>query len=86
MYRIRRNLHIVVSCDPSNEHFRGRCEANPALFTRCSVQWLEPWSTKGLQQIAGAAAAAQRRLVHGCTQGACPHARAPAARASGCVA
>mgnify|MGYP001807110782 CR=1 FL=1 len=53
-YRIRRNLHIVVSMDPSNEMFRSRCEANPALFTRCSVQWLEGWSVKGLQQIAAA--------------------------------
>ncbi|KAG2426397.1 hypothetical protein HYH02_014824 [Chlamydomonas schloesseri] len=53
-YRIRRNLHIVVSMDPSNEMFRSRCEANPALFTRCSVQWLEGWSIKGLQQIAAA--------------------------------
>ncbi|KXZ45909.1 DHC7 protein [Gonium pectorale] len=53
-YRVRRNLHIVVSMDPTNDQFRARCEANPALFTRCSVQWIEAWSTKGLQQIAGA--------------------------------
>nr|ADI46936.1 DHC1bm [Volvox carteri f. nagariensis] len=53
-YRVRRNLHIVVSMDPANDQFRTRCEANPALFTRCSVQWIEGWSTKGLQQIAGA--------------------------------
>ncbi|GFR50179.1 hypothetical protein Agub_g12346, partial [Astrephomene gubernaculifera] len=52
-YRIRRNLHIVVSMDPANDQFRARCEANPALFTRCSVQWIESWSIKGLQQIAG---------------------------------
>ncbi|KAG2486208.1 hypothetical protein HYH03_015170 [Edaphochlamys debaryana] len=53
-YRVRRNLHIVVSMDPTNDNFRQRCEANPALFTRCSVQWLESWSDKGLRQIAGA--------------------------------
>ncbi|GLI62890.1 cytoplasmic dynein 1b heavy chain [Volvox africanus] len=52
-YRIRRNLHIVVSMDPTNDQFRANCEANPALFTRCSVQWIEGWSTKGLRQIAG---------------------------------
>nr|BBC28429.1 cytoplasmic dynein 1b heavy chain [Yamagishiella unicocca] len=53
-YRVRRNLHIAVSMDPTNDQFRARCEANPALFTRCSVQWIEGWSLKGLQQIAGA--------------------------------
>nr|ADI46856.1 DHC1bf [Volvox carteri f. nagariensis] len=53
-YRVRRNLHIAVSMDPANDQFRTRCEANPALFTRCSVQWIEGWSTKGLQQIADA--------------------------------
>nr|BCL66104.1 cytoplasmic dynein 1b heavy chain [Volvox africanus] len=52
-YRVRRNLHIAVSMDPTNDQFRARCEANPALFTRCSVQWIEGWSTKGLRQIAG---------------------------------
>lgn len=53
-YRIKRNLHIAVSMDPSNDQFRQRCEANPALFTRCSVQWIEGWTTKGMAQIAGA--------------------------------
>ncbi|PNG99310.1 Cytoplasmic dynein 2 heavy chain 1, partial [Tetrabaena socialis] len=51
-YRVKRNMHIAVSMDPSNDLFRSRCEANPALFTRCSVQWLEGWNTKGLNQIA----------------------------------
>lgn len=51
-YRIRRNLHIAVSMDPSNDQFRPRCESNPALFTRCSMQWLEAWSNKGMVQMA----------------------------------
>mmetsp|Transcript_33539 Transcript_33539/g.74227 ORF Transcript_33539/g.74227 Transcript_33539/m.74227 type:complete len:2007 (+) Transcript_33539:3-6023(+) len=50
-YRVQRNLHIVVSMDPSNELFRARCESNPALFTRCSMQWLDVWSTKAMAHI-----------------------------------
>ena len=49
--RIQANLHIAVSMDPSNELFRPRCESNPALFNRCSVQWLEAWSAKGMAYI-----------------------------------
>jgi dynein heavy chain 2 len=38
--------------DPSNELFRSRCESNPALITRASVQWLESWSATGMKDIA----------------------------------
>lgn len=48
------NLHVVVSMDPGNELFRSRCESNPALITRASVQWLEGWSSKGMRAIAEA--------------------------------
>lgn len=40
--------------DPSNELFRSRCESNPALITRASVQWLESWSVRGMKDIAAA--------------------------------
>lgn len=52
LYRVSRNLHIVISMDPSNEMFRGRCESNPALLTRCGVQWLGPWTVAGASHIA----------------------------------
>lgn len=51
-YRVQRNLHIAVSMDPSNELFRPRCESNPALLTRCAVQWLGAWGTHGMAHIA----------------------------------
>jgi hypothetical protein len=29
-----------------------RCESNPALITRASIQWLEAWSNGGMKAIA----------------------------------
>lgn len=52
IHRIRQGLHIAVSMDPSADSFRQCCEANPALTSLCSVQWLEGWSDKGMTQIA----------------------------------
>lgn len=49
--RTTRNLHVALSMDPSNELFRPRCEANPALLTRAALQWLPAWSPKGLAHI-----------------------------------
>ncbi|KAG1663699.1 hypothetical protein FOA52_013267 [Chlamydomonas sp. UWO 241] len=54
VHRTRKNLHVVVSMDPSNDLFRSRCESNPALITRASVQWLESWSHSGMSAIAAA--------------------------------
>ena len=49
--RVKRNLRIVLSMDPTNPNYRERCEANPALFTRCSIVWSENWSRTGLETL-----------------------------------
>jgi len=49
--RVKRNLSIVLSLDPSNEEFAFRCESNPAFFTRCTIQWMESWSQEGMQEV-----------------------------------
>ncbi|MEW5298927.1 MAG: hypothetical protein WDW36_001997 [Sanguina aurantia] len=51
IHRVQKHLHVAVSMDPSNEEFRQRCESNPALFTRCDIQWLDGWSTQGMVHI-----------------------------------
>ncbi|KAK9815706.1 hypothetical protein WJX72_008353 [[Myrmecia] bisecta] len=51
---VQRNLRIVVSMDPANPAFQARCEANPALFTRCSIQWLPQWGPEGAQAVPAA--------------------------------
>lgn len=50
--RVRKNLHVVVSMDPSNESFLLNCQWNPALFSRCSVQWVGQWKRDTLRQVA----------------------------------
>eukprot|EP00899_Mesostigma_viride_P029629 jgi/Mesvir1/9851/Mv22388-RA.1 len=49
--RVRANLHVVLSMDPRNPLYELRCESNPALFTRCSVQWLGTWQPSGMQFV-----------------------------------
>jgi dynein heavy chain 2, cytosolic len=51
-HRIRRNLRVCVSMDPSNHEFTPRCERNPALFTRCSILWLGAWSKPSMRTVA----------------------------------
>ena len=40
---VQRNLHVVLSMDPTDEFFQLNCEANPALYTACSILWLGDW-------------------------------------------
>eukprot|EP00242_Pyramimonas_sp_CCMP2087_P010673 CAMPEP_0198225478 /NCGR_PEP_ID=MMETSP1445-20131203/101280_1 /TAXON_ID=36898 /ORGANISM="Pyramimonas sp., Strain CCMP2087" /LENGTH=189 /DNA_ID=CAMNT_0043905009 /DNA_START=1 /DNA_END=566 /DNA_ORIENTATION=- len=49
--RVKQNLHVALSMDPGNEAFAMRCEANPALYNRCSIQWMDAWSKEGLIQV-----------------------------------
>jgi len=51
-HRVSQNLHIAISMDPSNDLFRPRCESNPALLSRCAVQWLDRWSDSTKTHIA----------------------------------
>ena len=32
--RVKKNLHVVLSMDPTNTDFLKRCESNPAIYTR----------------------------------------------------
>ncbi|KAJ4457360.1 putative Cytoplasmic dynein 2 heavy chain 1 [Paratrimastix pyriformis] len=50
--RIRRNLHIVLSCDPTNAEFEHRLVVHPALHTRCQVIWMGEWSINALKRVA----------------------------------
>ena len=49
--RVQKNLHIVISLDPSHPDFLLRCESNPALYTRCSIMWMEGWSKAGMSTV-----------------------------------
>jgi dynein heavy chain 2 len=45
--RVRAGLHIVLSMDPADAAWPSRTESNPALFTRCSLHWMDTWSEAG---------------------------------------
>ncbi|MFT7803200.1 cytoplasmic dynein 2 heavy chain 1 [Arapaima gigas] len=50
-YRIQQNLHVVLIMDCTNPGFTINCESNPALYRRCSVQWMEGWSESSMKKI-----------------------------------
>ena len=44
--RVRSHLHVVLVMDSSSLDFVGQCEANPALYTSCTFQSMEAWSSQ----------------------------------------
>uniref|UniRef100_A0A8C5PP60 Cytoplasmic dynein 2 heavy chain 1 n=1 Tax=Leptobrachium leishanense TaxID=445787 RepID=A0A8C5PP60_9ANUR len=49
-YRVQQNLHIVLIMDCTNSNFTINCESNPALYKKCSVQWMEGWSDTSMKK------------------------------------
>ncbi|KAJ3307863.1 Cytoplasmic dynein 2 heavy chain 1, partial [Blyttiomyces sp. JEL0837] len=47
--RVRKNLHIALIIDSSSKSFTANCEANPALYTRCHIQWMDSWSKESAE-------------------------------------
>ncbi|KAG8584671.1 hypothetical protein GDO81_004716 [Engystomops pustulosus] len=50
-FRVLQNLHIVLIMDCTNTNFTINCESNPALYKKCSVQWMEGWSDRSMKKI-----------------------------------
>ncbi|XP_056138994.1 cytoplasmic dynein 2 heavy chain 1 [Lampris incognitus] len=50
-YRIQQNLHIVLIMECTNSSFTINCESNPALYRKCSVQWMDGWSDSSMKKI-----------------------------------
>ncbi|XP_051782842.1 cytoplasmic dynein 2 heavy chain 1 isoform X2 [Erpetoichthys calabaricus] len=50
-HRVQQNLHIILIMDCTNSTFTLNCESNPALYRKCSVQWMETWSDKSMRKI-----------------------------------
>jgi dynein heavy chain 2, cytosolic len=51
IYRIKKYLHVVLSMDPGHSQFLYRCEANPALYSQCTVLWFGEWRPNSLKVI-----------------------------------
>ncbi|XP_069615312.1 cytoplasmic dynein 2 heavy chain 1 [Ranitomeya imitator] len=50
-FRVLQNLHVVLIMDCTNANFTLNCESNPALYKKCSVQWMEGWSDRSMKKI-----------------------------------
>jgi dynein heavy chain 2 len=49
--RVKAGLHIVLSMDPADVEWPSRTESNPAVFTRCSMHWMDTWSDEGMRAV-----------------------------------
>ncbi|KAJ3280883.1 Cytoplasmic dynein 2 heavy chain 1, partial [Borealophlyctis nickersoniae] len=50
--RVRKNLHIVLAFDCASPSFVPSCEANPALYTRCQIEWMDGWAPESMMSLA----------------------------------
>ena len=50
--RVRLNLHVVFTMNPSSPDFHNRSATSPALFNRCVLDWFGDWSDSALFQVA----------------------------------
>ncbi|KAJ3140439.1 Cytoplasmic dynein 2 heavy chain 1 [Physocladia obscura] len=51
IHRVKKNLHIVLILDSANPQFVSNCESNPALYTRCQIQWMESWLPDSMRTL-----------------------------------
>ncbi|KAI9102585.1 dynein heavy chain and region D6 of dynein motor-domain-containing protein [Phlyctochytrium arcticum] len=52
MVRVRTYLHIVLIMDSVSSDLIPNCEANPALYTRCQIIWLDKWNSESMMYSA----------------------------------
>jgi dynein heavy chain 1 len=48
---IMKNLHVVLTMNPSSEGLKSRASTSPALFNRCVLNWFGDWSIEALYQV-----------------------------------
>lgn len=68
LHRLQQKLRVCVCLNPEGPQYKARCEANPALLTRCTMVWWSGWSEDSCSLLA-AAELQVRRVVR---QGAPP--------------
>nr|CCC48969.1 putative dynein heavy chain, cytosolic, fragment [Trypanosoma vivax Y486] len=49
---VRRNLHFVLTVDPSSTEFTAWAATSPALFSRCTIDWFERWDQATRHHVA----------------------------------
>ena len=41
----------LARMDPTNPQFEVQCQSNPALYTKCAIQWMGQWSAQGYAEV-----------------------------------
>ena len=49
--RVQKNLKIAISLDFTNPDFDKNCASNPALFTKCDIIWMNPWTDASMRTL-----------------------------------
>eukprot|EP01013_Petalomonas_cantuscygni_P031315 TRINITY_DN574_c0_g2_i2.p1 TRINITY_DN574_c0_g2~~TRINITY_DN574_c0_g2_i2.p1 ORF type:complete len:4342 (+),score=1501.02 TRINITY_DN574_c0_g2_i2:256-13281(+) len=49
LQRVAMKLHVVLIMDFTNNTYEVNCQSNPAIYTKCSVQWLEMLSPEAMK-------------------------------------
>lgn len=50
--RVKKYLHIILIFDNASLELQRCFESNPALYTRCEVQWIDTWSSESMMILA----------------------------------
>ncbi|KAI0984717.1 hypothetical protein GJ496_002628 [Pomphorhynchus laevis] len=49
---ITKNLHVVITMNPSDESLKDKASSSPALFNRCVLNWFGDWTDSTLSHVA----------------------------------
>ena len=51
--RVKANLRVVLIMDCGSSDFSITCESNPALYSKCSIMWMDRWTEESMITVAG---------------------------------
>jgi len=52
--QIRENLHVVLCMSPIGDALRTRMRMFPSLVNCCTIDWVDPWPSNALYDVARA--------------------------------
>uniref|UniRef100_A0A7S1KS08 Cytoplasmic dynein 2 heavy chain 1 n=1 Tax=Percolomonas cosmopolitus TaxID=63605 RepID=A0A7S1KS08_9EUKA len=50
-FRVKKNLRVALSMDPTNKKFGVLCQSNPAIFNECTIIWKTDWTKSGTASV-----------------------------------
>ena len=49
--KVMKNLHVVLTMNPSEDGLKDKAATSPALFNRCVLNWFGDWGLSALFQV-----------------------------------